>query len=437
MLVGAVVATTQWNAIRIGSGLALEDLLMALAFLAVLWQVIVHGRSVAFPPAIVVAACGLAITGLVVALYPPPALLTANPLIQQAAVLSLIPIKSRHNLGSLAKFEVAILLMPLMVGVVSTTRSRALRVADIWAIGAIISAAVATADMIGITHISRTVLGLPYSSSRQSGLTLQPNHLALACALVLPLVVMWLTRSRSWRIGGVVGITLLVLGIYASRSRGAEALAPFAVAFGFVVAPQLRPRLIAFAPALALFAILALLTSTGVLGDILHNARLTSNPTSVAISDLQRTEVLSYSVRAFEARPVTGVGYTVIDDAHDIYIQLLAAGGVVGLGSFVVMMIGAFGLVRRLWRSPDQLHAAALGAGLVVWMLDGIFENQITDRYLYVPIAVLVALVGLQTVGAKRPSERYNPAGARGGSGGRRGAPDFAALSAGEPIPRA
>jgi O-antigen/teichoic acid export membrane protein len=382
---------------------------MALAFGVVLFDMIVHRRSVALPPLIIVGACGLAISGLVAALSPPSDTLTSNPLIQQAAALSSVAVKGRNNLISLVKFEAAILLLPLLVGVVATTRERAIRVADAWAIGAIISAGVATTDMIGITHVSESLLGLPLGAGRQSGLTLQPNHLALGAALVLPWVVIWLTRSRPWRIAGVVGITLLALGIYASRSRGAEALAPFALLFGFIMAPQLRMRLTAFAPLVGLLCILALVASTGSLKSLLYDARLTSNASGVAASNYQRAEVRSYSLRAFEARPLTGVGYTVIDDAHDIYVQLLAAGGVIGLASFAVIMAGAFGLVMRLWRSPERLSAAALGAALVVWGLDGIVENQITDRYLYVPIAVLVALVALQPRRRLHVSERFKP----------------------------
>lgn len=407
--VGALAATTQWNAVRIGS-LALEDVLMVLAFALVLSEMIVHRRSVALPPAILVAACGLAIPSLVTALFPPSTDLTTNPLVQHAAALSVVAVKSRSNLSSLAKFEAAILLLPLLVGVVATTRERALRLADLWALGAIISGLVATTDLIGITHISDSLTGLSYAASRQSGLTVQSNHLALECVLVLPLVVMWLTRSRPWRIAGLVGITVLVLGIYASRSRAAEVLAPCALVFGFIAAPQLRPRFIAFAPLLALLGILTLLTFTGAIGSALYNARLTANGPGVAGSDFQRSVVRSYSVRAFEARPVTGVGYTVIDDAHDIYIQLLASGGLIALASFLVLIGGAFGLVRRCLRSPpDRIYGAALAAALVVWALNGVFGTQVTDRYLYVPVGVLVGLVSLQTARSVRAKAADTP----------------------------
>jgi hypothetical protein len=403
--VGVMVATTQWNAVRVGGGLALEDVLMALAFALVVCDMVVNRRSVGFPPAIMTAALAFAIPGLVAALFPPAATLTSNPLVRQAAAIALIPIKSRENLGSLAKFEAAILVMPLMVGVVGTSRKRVLQIADMWALGAIVSAVIATTDMVGITHLSRQILGLPYNPTRQSGLTLEPNHLAVGALLVLPLVVMWLTRSRRWRLAGIIGLAVLLTGIYASRSRGAEVLAPCALAFSFAAVPQLRPWLAKVAPVVALLGIAVVVSSSGTLHRLLYDARLTSNAPGVVGSDSQRAQLRAYSLQAFEARPVTGVGYTVIDDAHDIYVQLLAAGGVIGLLAFVVLIMGALGAVRRLWRSPDHLYAAAMGAALAVWALAGVVENQLTDRYLYVPLAVLIALAKLQALRAVRSPE--------------------------------
>ncbi len=400
-LVCLLAIATQWNGVRVGS-LALEDVLMGLAFGAVVFDMLAYRRWISLPSPIVVAACGLAVVGFLAALFPPAPTLTSNPVVQQAAAVQQIAVKSRSNLGSLAKFEAAVLLLPFMIAVVATSRARALRIAELWALGAIISSLVATTDMIGVTHISQAIGGLPYAASRQSGLTLQSNHLALESVLVLPFVGMWLTRTRFWRVAAVIGIALLVLGIYASGSRAGEALSPVALVFVFLVAPQLRPRFVAFSPLLALLGILAVLTASGVLNTVALHARLTSTASGVVASDVQRFQLRGYSVRAFNARPLTGVGYTVIDDAHDIYLQLLAAGGVVALGSFFVLIVGMFGVTRRSLRSVDRLYAAALGAALLVWMLNGLVGNQVTDRYLYVPVGVLVVLASLPMTGAVR-----------------------------------
>lgn len=361
-----------------------------------------------FPPALIIAASGFAIAGLTAALFPPDPALTTNPLVQHVASIQQIAVKSRSNLGSLAKFEVALLVLPFMIAVVATKRTRALRVADVWALGAIISALVATTDMLGISHINQTLEGLHYVQARQSGLTLQPNHLALESVFALPFVGMWLTRSRPWRRAAVIGIILLVLGIYASGSRAGEGLVPVALIFVFLTAPQLRARFVAVLPGLAVVGILAVLTSSGTLNTIALHARLTSAGPGVVASNVQRTEVRTYSTRAFTARPFTGVGFSVIDDAHEVYLQLLASGGILALASFVVMIAGIFGVLRRCLTSVDRLSAAALGGALLVWVLNGFVGNQVTDRYLYVPVGVLIALAALPApraeVAAQKPA---------------------------------
>jgi hypothetical protein len=39
--------------------------------------------------------------------------------------------------------------------------------------------------------------------------------------------------------------------------------------------------------------------------------------------------------------------------------------------------------------------AAALGAGVIVWMAVGAVNNPVTDRFLYVPVAALLAMASV------------------------------------------
>lgn len=409
VLIGALVASTQWNAVRITHGLALVDVLMVLAFCAVTVDALVHRRSVRLPPALLAAAFGLAIVGLIAELFPAPVSLTANPVANQLiAQAGGIAVKSRSNLSSLVKFEAALIVLPVLFALTATTRRTTLRLLDCWAIGAIISAAAATTDLIGVTHISQSLLRLS-TLGREGGLTLEPNHLALGASLALPLVMTWLTRSKGWRIGAVIGIGFLIVGIYATRSRGAEVAMPVNLLVGCLVDPRLRRRFVAGAPLIGMLAVITLLVSSGGLHSVLYSARLTSNASGVAASDAQRSNVRIYSVRALEARPIAGVGYVVIDDAHNIYIQLLASGGIIGLASFCLLIGSAAGMIRRLWHSSDAITAAALAASLATWLALGAIENQVTDRYLYVPIAGLVTLMSLQMSVRRRPAVLVAP----------------------------
>ena len=77
-------------------------------------------------------------------------------------------------------------------------------------------------------------------------------------------------------------------------------------------------------------------------------------------------------------------------DAHSIYLQILAAGGLLLASGMVLFW---FGLVRAGWRlrHVDPI-AMFLVASVVVWLAVGLVENQLTDRYIYFPVAAIAAM---------------------------------------------
>ncbi len=53
-----------------------------------------------------------------------------------------------------------------------------------------------------------------------------------------------------------------------------------------------------------------------------------------------------------KARPIEGVGFSVIANAHNIYLELLDAGGMIALAAFLVFLGGLVQSLRRSRAGP-------------------------------------------------------------------------------------
>jgi O-antigen ligase len=183
---------------------------------------------------------------------------------------------------------------------------------------------------------------------------------------------------------------LLLAATFESGSRGGAVCVVLAGALTLVLVKRLRSRLPVLVGAMfgAMFIVFGLFPDA--LAQLLTSVRL-SNGVGVDSSDEVRATLGAQGIADFKHSPFTGIGMQVALDAHNIYRQLLAAGGVVLFGCFVVFAIGAFRCALRIGREHPLALAAA--ASMAAWLLFGMVENLLTDRFLYVPVGILVALV--------------------------------------------
>jgi hypothetical protein len=77
-----------------------------------------------------------------------------------------------------------------------------------------------------------------------------------------------------------------------------------------------------------------------------------------------------------------------VQDAHVIYLQLLAATGVIGFLGFALLIGWALRASIRLRATPVF---AAAGALLSVFLVAGIPSNALLARYLYIPLGLIWA----------------------------------------------
>ncbi|MDQ1632699.1 MAG: hypothetical protein QOC80_2671 [Frankiaceae bacterium] len=224
-----------------------------------------------------------------------------------------------------------------------------------------------------------------------------------------------------WRWVAAAGA--LLLGAYLSQSRGGMIAIFVAGVLTLMLLVRNRTRLLAGTAALVL--VLSLLPGVGsrlaTLGSLTGNSS-----TAVADPSLAGREAAQKAGLAmFRGSPLIGVGaanFEVAGDRyqrqlgisitekkgllapHDIYVQQLAEGGLVGLVGYLVFYLGSIALMlatRRRWRAlaalgyaeeTEQRLSTAVVASLVGWGVASVFLHLSTLPILLVVIAVGASL---------------------------------------------
>lgn len=296
------------------------------------------------------------------------------------------------------RYVITLALTPLVIGFISSRPNVLSALVNCWLLSVVINASVGVLDhFFGTQLADQIVTDQAVSTTRSAGLSTHSNHLAFMAAMALPVITARIAsrqriRSRSWY---VIAAVLTAAAILASGSRGALVGTTIVLlAFPFLT----RQRRIYSVGALVLLALIALTMaiSTWTSMNFVAIDRVLGDP-SVQASDSQRAQFQADAIAQIWSSPVIGNGYEAVRDAHSLYLQLLVAGGLIALVSFVVFASGALGSAFRHSRSRNLTHelrylAAGFYGSILSWLVVGAVENQIYDRYLYVPAGFLVAI---------------------------------------------
>lgn len=378
--------TAPWNAVGF-HGLNVSDYLVIAAALLGLGTI---ARRPAITWWMLAGAVLLTVSAFITQLFPPGADYMASRYFEiDPHVLYAHETVLSGNLSQWGKFIFAWLIFPAILASLATGRDRIRRLGDWWGLGVLVNAVVALASSAGLTTITAQLNGFIDTTGRQSGLTTQPNHLAVSAVLAVPVFCMWIRRPARWKIAGVVALVVDGLALNSSGSRGPVAvLVPVLLLLLMFAGPRTKRAFVVAAPFLLAMLIVAfpLIRDTlahGTLGD-----RIASGVTT-ASSDSTRLLLLGQGWHDFATHFLSGIGFGWITAAHNLYVQLLAATGIIG---FLGAMIYLIGMLRAAWRVRRLSDSAAAAcASVIAWLLDGFLENQINDRYLFVPVAMIIA----------------------------------------------
>jgi hypothetical protein len=257
--------------------------------------------------------------------------------------------------------------------------------------GVAVCSLVALTDLLGVTSISR-YLGYQYDAQRQTGLSDHPNSVGVFCAIAAPFAVYFISGSRH-RWLPCTALVLLCGGIVASGSRGAQAIFPAAILISVLISPHKKKVTGWLAGTLTVAVVGGLVALTQSKPHVLDKLfRFDGGEKgSSANSNAERAMLHTQALDDLKTYPIFGIGIKHINEAHNIYLQMMSAGGCVLLAG---MLIYWFGALHSSWlnaRSGERL-APHLMVSVTVWLVIGVLENQLTDRYLYYTIGVVAAI---------------------------------------------
>ncbi|MDT7745567.1 MAG: hypothetical protein QOE59_4645 [Actinomycetota bacterium] len=385
------VATSPWNAVGIGS-LKLTHLFLALAVAVLLVRATVARRPVFVPGWVWLLGAAIALTAVLSLVWPPTAAYLAGRFADGVPDVSAgLASPGPDNVVGGLKWLVVELGLPLGVCLAAATRpARVGTLAVAWVAGTTLSATVAITDQLGVTRIGGILFPAVSFTSRQAGLSVHSNHLALSIVMSLPVVVWLLARRRGTALVlPALAAVLMTVGVVVSGSRAGYVGAALAVVLTMAAEPRAR-RLLPWAAAAGVLAALgAVAVLPGTARAIGKQLRLVDNDGAVA-SDEVRAGLNHQALVDAVHSPIHGLGYQILAQGHDIYLQLLASGGILLFLGYVLAQLGFLGTA---WRVPDATGIGrALGIAGATFLLIGVVENQLADVFVHVPFALVAGL---------------------------------------------
>ncbi|TAM89732.1 MAG: O-antigen ligase domain-containing protein [Jatrophihabitans sp.] len=387
-------ATIPWTAVHVTGSISVGEVLLVIA--AGVLLIADPGRRLpALPPWVWVLTVAVLVVGVTNLYFPASQAymghrdqLVDNYLVTHTAALP------DTNLSVSLHLAVRMVLIPLVFGLAHGYDRRALsRVAISFVSGVAVGSLIAFLDSRHVTSIGPALTGVPVTDNRAAGLTDHPNVIAMTCVLALPLAVWALQAARgSARVTAVIGLVALLLGLYASRSRSGAVAAAVAGLVALAWLPRFRRHLPSAALILASLGAVLFVVSPGVGGSILSGLRLTGENT--AGSDQARTIVNDQAVRDFLHSPFHGIGFEIAEQAHIVYLQALAVGGVILLAALLIYLGGA--LVRSARLARTNPLAIALFASVLGGAIFNAVQNALTPALVYL-VEGLVAVLPLRS----------------------------------------
>lgn len=300
---------------------------------------------------------------------------------------------------------IALLGVPIAVLACTALESRAQRrIMASFVAGVAVSSLIALVDLTQLTHIAKS-LGYQSNTDRQPGLSEHPNALGLVCVLAAPFAVYFISQQRR-RWLPFIALLLLCGGAMVSGSRGSQVAFPAVVLIAFYVSMRSKNRRVGWVlVGIVVLALGTLAVLTQLSPDFLKLFRFEGAAGGLASSDGYRKMLGEQALQDFKVHPIFGIGIAHISEAHNIYLQMISAGGCI---LFLGMLIYWLGAVRSSWLAMRGGEALGpyLTISVVAWLVIGVMENQLTDRFLYYTVGCAAALAAIRRIEtpANRPA---------------------------------
>jgi hypothetical protein len=299
-----------------------------------------------------------------------PFLIGVGGLVATGLVTSAASPDAAASLNGLTRLVVGALTMPIVF--------------MLWRPGPRVLLAFAWAYVAGVclSVVHGRVTGLMSLDGRYVGLTEHPNILGLTGLLGLTLVPFLLAATPSrLRWCALAAGLVCAYGIWMSGSRAALVGAVAVVLLYLLLSRSIEHALLVFGLSIAPFYLVMQAFTAGP-ADSSPLGRLRGGG-SATYSDLDRENLAHVALDRFFSHPLIGSGFAGAAEAHNIYLQVAAAGGVVALVFYLVILVASM-------RHPLLLggHHRLLALPVMGYALMGPLTPLLWDRYIWCVLAL-------------------------------------------------
>jgi len=426
ILVAAFLATPM-TSLRLGGSVTVGDILLTLASLLALLLLALRPRLPLSSPWIWSGGAILALSILVVQVFPPASV--------DALVTSFDGLTYGSSLTTGARLLIAAVVLPVVVSIIVTRWSAIDLLARAFILGVSVSCAAALIDAYAGTSIQTSLAANPDEVTgalisqppRYVGLTGHPNILSLTVVLCLPLVLGRMTSVRGLLLNLPVCVLFLIAVLLSGSRAGLIGIA-VVVVLSLALNPRIRKVALSlnyrvlsgYAAGLAVALLLAFVVPVsqsvpgsddgeGSGGGIAGFSRLDPGSSAAETSDSIRWQYIEESVDHILDRPLIGYGYEWIETSHNIYLQLLLSGGLLALIGYLLVIFGYLREIvalRRRVSGPRLDLLIALAVSILTYLVMGLVSPDLVDRYLYLPAALVLSMAALVR---SQPEPRAGP----------------------------
>lgn len=314
---------------------------------------------------------------------PPPLFMAgAAGIFVVGAIASVLAEEPLLSLNHMVRLMVGAFGLPVLMMIWRPDRPTVLKLAWAYAIGNVVSVVAGVID------------GPLGPDNRYVGLTTHPNIFGLCCLLALALFPFLLTSVRAGQrwIPTVVAM-ISAYGIWISGSRAALLVAIVVAIVYPLLARSIHAALVVFGLGIAAVAFVSRQIEEGA-GDNALGRLLGSQ--SAEGSDQAREEAFTIAWDLFTDRPLLGNGFAHALEAHNIYLQIAAAVGVIGLVAYLVVIWSA---VSPVFAAPHPANLLALPAAS--YAMIAVITSLMWDRFIWSVLSLAFLAVWLD-----RPDDR-------------------------------
>lgn len=218
---------------------------------------------------------------------------------------------------------------------------------------------------------------------RRIGFSTHPNIMGLCAMLAVGVaIVLWEVMPRFWGVVALGAAALCAGGVWVSGSRAALLAMVAMLVLYPVVSRSLLTAVALFGLSLPVVFVAAQAILAGESSADNAFGRLLGGG-SATYSDQEREMLAAVARAEFEAHPVLGAGLADVYAAHNIYLQIVASVGVVGLAFFVAMLVAVLLRCLAIDRRFVLLIVPCFG-----YVMIGAITTILWDRFVWCVLAL-------------------------------------------------